>query len=115
MIKKGSTFTTELRENMRGGDGTVEMTGFVTPDELNNKGRLFGTIKLKPGCGIGYHVHENESELFYIMKGTATYSDNGEICTLCAGDVAINTPGTGHSIKNEGNEDVELVALIVHE
>ena len=114
MIKKASTFTSELRENMRGGDGTVEMTGFVTPEELNNKGRLFGTITLKPGCGIGYHIHENDSELFYILKGTATYNDNGVETTLSAGEVAITPAGTGHSIKNNGTENVELIAVIVY-
>ncbi len=114
MIKRSSEFTTDYRENMRGGDGTVEVTGFVTPEELNNKGRLFGTIVLKPGCGIGFHVHEKDSELFYILKGTATYDDNGTKYTVNAGDVTITPAGTGHSIKNESNEDVELVALIVY-
>jgi len=114
MIKKFKDFNTELRENMRGGDGTVEVTGFVTPEELNNKGRLFGKIVLKPGCGIGYHVHENDSELFYILKGTAVYDDNGETKTVYAGDVTLTPAGEGHSIKNESGEDVELIALIVY-
>lgn len=114
MVKKFNSFSPELRENMRGGDGTVEVTGFVSAEELNNKGRLFGTIRLKPGCGIGYHVHENDSELFYIVKGTAVYDDNGTKTVVTAGDVTLTPAGTGHSIKNEGTEDVELVALIVY-
>ena len=69
---------------------------------------------LKKGCGIGYHIHENESELFYILKGTATYDDNGNIVTVTEGDLCVTPPGTGHSIKNEGDEDVELIALIVN-
>jgi len=112
MIK--NEFTTELRENMRGGDGVVEVTNFITEAELNEKGRLFGKIVLKPGCGIGFHIHEKDSELFYIMKGTATYDDNGETKTVKAGDVTVTPAGTGHSIKNEGTEDVELIALIVY-
>lgn len=114
MLKNSKDFSAELRENMRGGDGIVEVTNFVTADELNNKGRLFGKIVLKSGCGIGYHVHENDSELFYIIKGTATYDDNGTTKTVSAGDVTLTPAGTGHSIKNEGDEDVELIALIVY-
>ena len=77
MIKKASEFKTEYRENMRGGNGVVEITNFVTPAELNDKGRLFANITLRPGCSIGYHVHENDSEIFYLMKGEALYNDNG--------------------------------------
>ena len=86
MIKKAADFKKAYNEKMRGGNGVVELTSFATPEELNNKGRLFGNITLNPGCGIGYHVHENESELFYVMKGTVLYNDNGVECTLGAGD-----------------------------
>lgn len=114
MIKKFDDFNTELRENMRGGEGTVVISSFVTAQELNDKGRLFGKIVLKPGCGIGYHIHENDSEFFYIIKGTAVYDDNGIKTTVSAGDVTVTPFGQGHSIKNESNEDVELIALIVY-
>lgn len=114
MIKKFDDFNTELRDNMRGGDGTVIVSSFVSAEELNNKGRLFGKIVLKPGCGIGYHIHETDSELFYIIKGTAVYDDNGTKTTVSAGEVTLTPAGTGHSIKNETNEDVELIALIVY-
>ena len=114
MIRKAADLTTEYRENMRGGNGTVELTNFATPEELNDKGRLFANITLKPGCGIGYHVHEADSELFYLMKGQALYNDNGTECILNAGDVMICPAGTGHAIANNGQEDVELCAVIVY-
>ena len=114
MIKKAADFTKEYRENMRGGDGTVEITGFATPEELNNKGRLFANITLKPGCSIGFHVHEKDSELFYLIKGEAVYNDNGEEYTVSAGDVMVCPAGTGHAIANKGEEVVELCAVIVY-
>ena len=112
MIRKATECNKEYRENMRGGNGTVEITNFATPAELNDKGRLFANITLKPGCSIGYHVHEKDSELFYLIKGTALYNDNGTECTLSAGDVMICPAGTGHSIANIGEEDVEVCAVI---
>ena len=114
MIKKAAECQKEYRENMRGGNVTVELTSFATPAELNDTGRLFAYITLKPGCSIGYHVHENDSELFYLMKGEALYNDNGVECTLSAGDVMICPVGTGHSIANNGKEDVEICAVIVY-
>ena len=114
MIRKAADCKKEYRENMRGGNGTVEITNFATPAELNDKGRLFANITLKPGCSIGYHVHEQDSELFYLKKGEALYSDNGTEYTVSAGDIMICPAGTGHAITNNGEEDVELCAVIVY-
>ena len=115
MIRRLDECKVEYREHMRGGDGTAKITSFIAGDEeLNGKGRLFSKLTLEPGCGIGYHVHETDAELFYILKGTGTYSDNGEIVTLNPGDVAICATGQGHSIANEGDEALEFVALIVY-
>ncbi|MDO4519329.1 MAG: cupin domain-containing protein [Eubacteriales bacterium] len=115
MIRKAENCTKEYREHMRDGAGTVEITNFIgSAEELNNKGRLFSKITLKPGCGIGYHVHENESELFYIIKGNAIYNDNGTEVPVSEGDVTICPPGSGHCISNPSEEVVELVALILH-
>ena len=114
MIRKAAECKKEYRENMRGGDGTVELTSFASSEELYNKGRLFANITLKPGCSIGYHVHEKDSELFYLMKGEVLYNDNGVECALSAGDVMICPAGTGHAVTNNGTVDAEICAVIVY-
>ena len=114
MIKRAADFQTEYRENMRGGNGTVELTSFATPEELNNKGRMFANITLKPGCSIGYHVHEADSELFYLIQGQVLYNDNGVEYSLSTGDVMVCPVGTGHSIANNGQEDALICAVIVY-
>ena len=69
MIRRENECTKDTREPMRGGDGTVKLTHFInSPEELYDKGRLFAKLTLEPGTGIGYHVHETDSELFYILK-----------------------------------------------
>ncbi len=115
MIRRAQECETEYREHMRDGDGTVQITNFITgPAELNEKGRLFAKITLNPGCSIGYHLHDKDAELFYIMKGTAEYNDNGEIRTVTAGDVTVCPTGESHGIANKTDEVVELVAVIVY-
>ena len=116
MIRKSNECQIEYREHMRDGDGTVRLTHFIAgPGELNEKGRLFSKLTLNPGCGIGYHIHEHDAELFYILKGTAEYSDNGTLTQVTAGDVTICPPGEGHSIANRTDEVVEAIAVIVYE
>ena len=116
MIRRKDECSIEYREHMRDGDGTVRLTHLISePAELNDNGRLFAKLTLEPGCSIGYHVHEHDSELFYILKGTAEYSDNGEIYEVSAGDVTICPVGKGHSIANKTDEVVEFAALILYE
>ncbi len=115
MIRRKSECKVDYREHMRDGDGTVELTSFIAgPEELNGKGRLFSLITLKPGCSIGFHIHDKDAELFYMIKGTAEYNDNGTPVEVGAGDVMICPTGTGHGIRNIGEETVELVAVIVY-
>ena len=80
---------------------------------MNGHGTMYAMVRLKPGCSIGYHVHEKDSEIFYIIKGDASYSDNGETKIISAGDVTVCPAGTGHSIANHSGDDVELIAVIV--
>ena len=114
MIRNAADCKKVCNEKMRGGNGIVEITNFATPEELNNKGRLFANITLNPGCGIGFHTHENESELFYVMKGEVLYNDNGTECICNAGDVMVCPAGSGHAIACNGEEVAEVCAVIVY-
>ena len=115
MIRRVSDCSIKINEHMKGGDGSVKLTSCISgPAELQDKGRLFSMITLEPGCGIGYHVHENESELFYVMKGEVTYNDNGTECVCTAGDVMVCPAGSGHAIACKGEKDAEVSAVIVY-
>ena len=66
------------------------------------------------GSGAEYALYIKDSEIFYLVKGKVLYNDNGTECTLEAGDVMICPAGTGHSISNIGEEDAEVIAVIVY-
>ena len=115
MIRKKDECKIEFREHMRDGKGTVEITNLIEgPEELCGKGRLFSKITLKSGCSIGFHIHDNDSELFYVLKGVAEYNDNGTVKTVFPGDVMICPAGTGHGVENVSEETVEIIAVIVY-
>jgi len=114
MIKRKSSYPIQQNENMRGGDGVVKIEHLLTPEEMNEKGRLYAKITLEPGCSIGYHVHKGEMESFYIICGEAEVSDNGEIVTVSAGDTILTQSETGHSVKNSGSAALEMIAQILY-
>ena len=115
MIKKFDELNRVVNENMRGGVGSVTLTHLAGAGEMYGKSRLYARATLKPGCSIGFHVHENETELYHVVSGSALYDDNGVEVVLSAGDTTVTPSGQGHSIANNGDDDLEIVALIVLE
>ena len=113
MIKKFSELNQVVNENMRGGAGSVTLTHLAGADDMYGKSRLYARATLKPGCSIGYHVHENETEIYHVISGSALYDDDGVEIQLSTGDVTFTPAGKGHSITNNGDCDLEIVALII--
>ena len=113
MIRHNDEFKVEIREHMRGGAGQVVVTNFVDKEELHNNARLFGQITLEPGCEIGVHEHNGESEIFFFEEGSGIYIDNGTELNIKAGDVAICGPGESHGVINNTESTLKFVALIV--
>ena len=114
MIKRANEIETVTKSAMLNGPGEVTFHHLANKEELLDHARLFSILHLEKGCGIGYHVHENESELFYIVKGSAVYNDNGTESVVNVGDVMVCPPATGHCIRCNGDETCELVAVIVY-
>ena len=114
MVTRSNDFKITLRERMRGGDGTVRITELLAPAELNGHGRMFSLLTLEKGCSIGYHVHEGETETFYIIEGEALYNDNGVEIEATAGDVLHVRNGEGHAVANRGDKPLVLLAAIVY-
>ena len=113
MIRKSGTYRTELRENMRGGSGNVKIEHFWEPgSEMLAHNRMAARLTLPPGGSIGFHNHENEDEIFIIVKGQAEADDNGTAVVLNPGDTLLTGNGAGHSIRNTGDGDLELIAII---
>ena len=65
------------------------------------------------GCTLGYHVHHNESETYYIISGQGEYNDNGMFRNVAAGDMTFTPDGKGHGLVNTGNTDLVFMALII--
>ncbi|MBN2736978.1 MAG: cupin domain-containing protein [Spirochaetales bacterium] len=113
MVKTLEQMEIDIRDKMRGGNGQIKITHVFKQDELHGKARLFASMTLEPGSSVGYHVHENEEEIYYIISGEAEVDDNGEIRRLSSGDALLTSSGKGHSIKNSGEKPLEILAVIL--
>ena len=114
MIRKEKDQTVDIQRNMRGGTGEVSFRSLLCgEEEMNDKGRLFKLVTIPTGASIGYHVHEGESETFYVIEGNGVFDDNGTPTPFAAGDVLHTPVGCGHSVTNTGTDPVRMVALIL--
>lgn len=68
---------------------------------------------LKAGEEVEFHIHEGESESYYILSGKGLYNDNGELTEVAQGVVTYTPSGSGHGIKNISDENLEFIALII--
>ena len=76
-----------------------------------NKKIMLHTIK--KGCSIGFHTHENCSEMIFILNGNPTIIENDGLSYVASrNEVIILKPGEGHAIKNDTDEDVEIFTVV---
>lgn len=113
MIRNDGSYPRETRENMRGGNGSVLIEYLCTKEELNSATRLCARLTLEPGCSIGFHVHDDEEEVFHIISGKGTVNDAGADRAIQAGDTILTGNGAGHAIAANEDSTLVLLALIV--
>jgi len=113
MIRKKHEMEKEVRERMRDGTGSVEVLHIFRSRELKGRTRLFARLRLPSGSSIGFHRHEGEEEIFYILSGTGEVSEGGPASRVGPGDAVHTGDGAGHSIANPGPEPLELLAVIL--
>lgn len=111
MITRREEQEHSIREFMRGGKKHVEHTLLSSP--LPENVRIFNVLTLIPGASIGYHVHENETELFYFMEGNGRVQDDENFYDISAGDSMATFSGHGHAVENTGDTNLVILAVIV--
>lgn len=69
--------------------------------------------ELAPGDSFayGYHMHENQEELFVIQQGQATFETEGGNVVVEAGEVVRFAPGEYQRGSNRGDERVVALAI----
>ena len=91
----------------KGGEGD---TLFRTYNDGQNK---IMRGRLEPGCSIGYHSHETNSEIIYILSGAARclYDDGEE--RLIPGQCHYCPKGHSHSLINaSATEPLTFIAVV---
>lgn len=113
MIHLHSDMTTEIRRNVRGGTGDPAFLHLFSQEELGGRADLTAIVTLQPGESIGEHPHQGNGELYLILSGAATVTEDGQATVLQTGDAEFCADGHTHSIRNHTEAPMSFLALIV--
>lgn len=93
--------------NFRGGEGDFYIK--CVGDPLCK----ISMMRIRPGTFNGMHTHETDSEILYVISGTATVKNSdGSEDVLSAGEVSYCPKGTGHSVINTGSVELVLFSVL---
>lgn len=110
MIKQ--TEGKEFIEKPRGGEGSMEISRIVTAADKVDGIDLFARVTVHPHSAIGYHIHEDDSEVYYLLEGKGIFNDNGKRVNVQAGDFCMIRKGQGHGIENPYDGKIEMIAMV---
>ena len=114
MIRRSSDKQSVTKPSPFNGIGEITVRSLLNgPEEMENKGRVFGHTTVYPGSKIGLHTHKGDAETYYILSGHGKYNDNGTIVDVQPGDVYYCGDGECHSIEAI-DEPIEMIALILY-
>lgn len=91
---------------MRGGEGQVASRSYTDENIKIARGLL------APGCTIGLHTHETNSEVICILSGTGKVLYDGAYEAVSAGSVHYCPKGHAHSLINDSEGDLTYFAVI---
>lgn len=103
--KGNNGFTTPKSQSVDLGSEIEGMTGRQLRMRL---------LRIEPNGHIGIHSHKDRPSVVYFLQGTDTVTQgDGSVKTFRAGDMTAATKNTTHWHRNDGKDDVLLIAVDV--
>jgi len=103
----------DLIENAHGGEGSIHISRIVSQDDKIEGIKLFARVTVQPKSTIAYHIHKDESEVYYLLRGKGIFLEHGgKRVPAEAGDFCMIQKGQGHGMENPYDEEIEMIAFV---
>lgn len=93
-------------------NGGGQTVGYSFFDKAPGMKFVFRKRALHAGAGVGLH-EQHEDEIYYVLNGRGVMTVDDTPVDMTAGTAVLTRPGSSHSLKQVGGED--LVVLIAYE
>src|SRR5574344_407585 len=114
MVKNKKDIALQVVENSGNIEGRIEKNHILTPEEMGGRARMFARIDIPAGSMIKDHPHIDDAEVYYILEGELTVTDNAETHVLHPGDVMFTANSNHHSIANRTQQPAAFLAVILN-
>jgi mannose-6-phosphate isomerase-like protein (cupin superfamily) len=71
-------------------------------------------VSIKPGETVPEHIHEDEDQVYFVVRGDGFVELDGERTTVGAGSGVLIPIGTRHLITNTGSDVLDYVFFVVY-
>ena len=113
MFQMKDDMLTAVKHNIRGGSGSPAFRYVLSAELLGGRAEMMAVITLQPGESVGVHPHDENGEVYWILEGAATVTEDGEARELHAGDAEFCADGHTHSICNHTDAVTRFLAVIL--
>jgi len=93
-------------------NGGGQTIGYSFFDKTPGMKFVFRKRALHQGAGVGPH-EQHEDEVYYVLSGKGVMTVDDTLVDMTTGTAVLTRPGSSHSLKQVGSED--LVVLIAYE
>ena len=93
-------------------NGGGQTIGYSFFDKTPGMKFVFRKRALHQGAGVGPH-EQHEDEVYYVLSGKGVMTVDDTPVDMTTGTAVLTRPGSSHSLKQVGSED--LVVLIAYE
>ncbi len=93
------------------GVGNVDLYEMWDKPDFNDNVDFFDRVVMPPKTSMGYHKHENTTEMYIVLKGTGTMTIEGKEYEVKRGDMIRNPPYGSHGLTNDSDSELDLLIL----
>src|SRR5262245_53332205 len=94
-----------------GGKGTVHYRRALGPEVFRTNWGYVDHLSVPPSASVGYHRHDLQEEIYYVLSGKGRAVVNGETAMIAAGDAVPVRLHEAHAFENSASDDLELMVI----
>jgi mannose-6-phosphate isomerase-like protein (cupin superfamily) len=93
------------------GIGAIIFREVFSKNDFRSKLEFLHETEILPNSTIGYHAHEGNEEIYYIISGKGIMVVDSEEREVKAGDAIVTYGGSSHGLINTGDENLKILVF----